>query len=95
MNRTAYRVLLGKIWENLKIQSSDDENLVLKSKKRMFWKNADWDAKIGVDTSENLTKKFRRSFETPQSAVLTAQTEKGTEPPIQFKHPASSAGAAV
>ena len=57
MNRTAYRVLLGKIWENLKIQSSDDENLVLKSKKRMFRKkNADWDAKIGVDTSENLTK---------------------------------------
>ena len=95
MNRTAYRVLFGENLRKLKIQSSDDENLVLKSKKRMFWKNADSDARIGVDTSENLTKKFRRSFETPQSAVLTAQTEKGTEPPIQFKHPASSAGAAV
>ena len=95
MNRTAYRVLLGKIWENLKIQSSDDEIRLWKVRNECFEKNAEWDAKIGVDTSENLTKKFRRSFETPQSAVLTAQTEKGTEPPIQFKHPASSAGAAV
>ena len=57
-------------------------------------KTADFDARIGVDTSENL-RKFRRFFETPQSAMLTAQAEKGTELPIQFKHPASSAVAAV
>ena len=38
MNRTAYRVLLGKIWENLKIQSSDDEIRLWKVRNECFEK---------------------------------------------------------
>ena len=93
MNRTAYRVLLGE--ENLKIQSSDDENLVLKSKKRMFWKMQILTQKTGVDTPENLSKFPMASFETPRSVMHTAQTEEGKVHTIQLKHPARLADAAV
>ena len=79
---------MGKIWENLKIQSSDDENLVLKSKKRMFWKNAVFDAKFGVDTS-----KFYRNLEFGASAfersLAASSTTRATEDfqiTQRFKH---------
>ena len=58
-------------------------------------KTADFDARTGVDTSENLSKFPSASFETPRSVMHTAQTEEGKVHTIQLKHPARLADAAV
>ena len=77
MNRTAYRVLLGKIWENLKIQSSDDEIKFWKVRNEIFWK-----MQIVMQRSVSIHPKIWPKFSLGDVRDSS----------IHFKHPAGSTG---